>query len=284
MAIKLNTGYQIVIPTDCSISGEYAAAELAKYLEMIVGTVFPVVKDEVPEQNKEILIGKTNRFGTPSGAGLKNDGYVLRTFGEKLFIFGENDRANLYGVYYLLEKYLNCGFYANEAEVIPANADAQLPEIDEIRVSPLEYRETFWYEPQNYEEFAIKRGFNGSWVMKPFSKKVGGCIRLDSLCHTTFQYVHPDEYFDTHPEYFSMVNGKRIKEMTQLCLTNPDVLAITIKKLRKKIEENPDIKIFGISQMDWYNPCECPECARIDAEEGGCKKTAIKKCYGDTAR
>ena len=266
MTIKLNSGYQIVIPAGCSISGEYASAELKKYLEKITGVIFPVVKDDTPEMEKEILIGKTNRAGGPSGAGLKNDGFVLRTVGEKLFIYGENDRANLYGVYYLLEQYLNCGFYAHDVEKVPADADACLPEIDDKRIAPLEYRETFWYEPQHYEEFAIKRGFNGSWVMKPFSEKVGGCIRLDALCHTTFQYVHPDEYFDTHPEYFSMVDGKRIRETTQLCLTNPDVLAITIKKLRKKIEENPHIKIFGISQMDWYNPCQCPESARIDEE------------------
>ena len=83
MAIKLNSGYQIVIPANCSISGEYAAAELAKYLEKITGISFPVVKDDAPEKEKEILIGKTNRAGSPSGAGLKNDGYVLRTVGEK---------------------------------------------------------------------------------------------------------------------------------------------------------------------------------------------------------
>ena len=98
MAIRLNSGYRIVIPAGCGVSGEYAAAELAKYLEKIVGVSFPVVKDDAPVQDKEILIGKTNRFGTPNNAGLKNDGYKLRTTGEKLFIYGENDRANLYGV------------------------------------------------------------------------------------------------------------------------------------------------------------------------------------------
>jgi len=201
---------------------------------------------------------------------------VLRTMGEKLFIYGENDRANLYGVYYLLEKYLGCGFYSLEVEKIPGNAEATLPEIDEMRVSPLEYREVYWYEPQHYEEFSIKRGFNGSWVHKPFSEKVGGCLRLDSLCHTTFQYIHPDEYFDEHPEYFSMIDGKRIREMTQLCLTNPDVFRIVLEKLRKKIEDNPHITIFGISQMDWYNPCQCPECAKIDAEEGSHMGTVMR--------
>lgn len=275
MAIRLNDGYRIVVSAGCSASGAYAAAELARYLEQITGGSFPVVKDDVPGQDCEILIGKTSRPGTPSGAGLKNDGYVLRTAGKKLFICGENDRANLYGVYYLLEKYLGCGFYAHDVERVPVNEEACLPEIDEMRISPLEYRETYWYEPYRYEEFAIKRGFNGSWL-KPYGSKVGGCVRVDALAHTMFQYVHPDEYFDEHPEYFSMVDGKRIRISTQLCLTNPDVLEITKRKLRQKIRENPDIRIFGISQMDWLNPCQCPACAKIDAEEGSHMGTMLR--------
>ena len=34
----------------------------------------------------------------------------------------------------------------------------------------------------------------------------------------------PERYFDTHPEYFSLVGGKRQSGYAQLCLTNPDVL------------------------------------------------------------
>ena len=275
MTIKLNSGYQIVIPAAANVSGEYAAAELAKYLEKIVGVVFPVVKDDAPVQDKEILIGKTNRFGTPNGAGLKNDGYILRTMGEKLFIYGENDHANLYGVYYLLEKYLGCGFYSLEVEKVPENAEATLPEMDDKRVSPFEFREARWVEPGRNCEFAVKLGLNASRYIT-YDKKVGGDICVDSLAHTMFRYIHPDEYFDEHPEYFSMVNGVRIREETQLCLTNPEVLAIFKKKLRQKIKDEPEGKIFGISQMDWYNPCQCPECARIDAEEGSHMGTMMR--------
>ena len=74
MAIRLNDGYRIVVSDGCSASAAYAAAELARYLEQITGGSFPVVKDDVPGQDCEILIGKTSRPGTPSGAGLKNDG------------------------------------------------------------------------------------------------------------------------------------------------------------------------------------------------------------------
>ena len=276
MALQLNSGYKIVIPSECGVSGEYAGYELAKYLEKIVGIVFPVVQDDAPVEEKEILIGKTNRFGTPNDVGLKNDGYKLRTVGEKLFIYGENDRANLYGVYYLLETYLGCGFYAYDTEVVPENPDACLPDIDIKRVSPFEFRQTRWWELKVHDDFAIKRGSNANCYGPVYSEKVGKCLRVDHLAHSAFLYVHPDEYFDEHPEYFSEVNGIRLRNATQLCLTNPEVIEIVRTKLRRNIEENPDIKIFGISQMDWYNPCQCEKCAAIDKEEDSHMGTMLR--------
>ena len=65
-----------------------------------------------------------------------------------------------------------------------------------------------------------------------------------------------------------MVDGRRIKERTQLCLTNPDVLEIAIEKVKKALRENPESRLISISQNDWYNNCTCPECRKIDEAEG----------------
>jgi len=270
------TDYRIVIPANPTESQRYAADELAKYLELISGAKLPVVCDCSEPQEKEIVIGRTNREGAPCGCGLKNDGYTYKTVGEKLFILGENDRGNLYGVYQLLENELGCRFLSERVEKIPARSTVELPELDKTVIPPLEYRQTFWYEPQHFDTFAIKRGFNANCFGTPYSEKVGGSIRVDALAHTIFNYVGPDEYFDEHPEYFSMVDGVRIKDHTQVCLTNPEVLEITKRKLRQNIIDHPEIQIFGISQMDWYNPCTCPECARVDAEEGNHMGTMLR--------
>ena len=73
-----------------------------------------------------------------------------------------------------------------------------------------------------------------------------------------------------------MIDGERIREGTQLCLTNPEVVEITKKKLRQNIIDHPECKIFSLTQMDWYNPCQCPECAKVDAEEGSHAGTMIR--------
>jgi hypothetical protein len=63
-----------------------------------------------------------------------------------------------------------------------------------------------------------------------------------------------------------MVNGKRLP--TQLCLTNPDVLKITVQNLRKKIAENPEALYWSVSQNDNRNYCTCDNCKAIDEQEG----------------
>ena len=275
LAENNKSDYRIVIAAGAGEAAQYAAQELAKYLMMISGASLPIAEDAAPVQDKEIVIGRTNRPDAPCGCGLKNDGYLLKTVGERLFILGENDRSNLYGVYGLLEKYLGCRFLAEGVEKIPTRSSVCLPELDETVIPPLEYRETYWHAAERFPDLAIKRGFNGAYYHN-MEARHGGDMRYYGFAHTMFSYVSPDEYFDTHPEYFSMVDGKRIRERTQLCLTNPDVLEITKKKLRQNIIDHPECKIFSLTQMDWYNPCQCPACAKVDAEEGAHSGTMLR--------
>ena len=264
------SAYRIVVGAEADAGTRYAAGELAKYLGQIGGVQLAVVDDAAVPQEKEIVIGKTNREGGPCGAGLKNDGYILKTVGERLFILGQNDRGNLYGVYGLLENKLGCRFFTASLERVPAMETVELPCLDETVIPPLEYRLTSWNEVSHNPVYAYKRGTN-NLPGTPVTPMLN-----HSLCHTLFRYLSPEEYFDTHPEYFSMVNGVRIREETQLCLTNPEVKEIVKRNLRKTILEHPECTIFSVSQMDWYNPCQCPECARVDAEEGSHMGTMLR--------
>ena len=63
-----------------------------------------------------------------------------------------------------------------------------------------------------------------------------------------------------------MVKGKRIP--TQLCLTNPDVLKIAIRSLRKMVAHNPEAKYWSVSQNDNRDYCTCVQCKAIDDREG----------------
>jgi hypothetical protein len=84
--------------------------------------------------------------------------------------------------------------------------------------------------------------------------------------HTFNELVPPQVYYESHPEYYSMVKGKRLP--TQLCLTNPTVLEITVQNLRKKIAQNPGAKYWSVSQNDNRDYCTCDNCKAIDEREG----------------
>ncbi|HEY2727482.1 MAG TPA: DUF4838 domain-containing protein, partial [Parafilimonas sp.] len=84
--------------------------------------------------------------------------------------------------------------------------------------------------------------------------------------HSFKTLLPPDRYFATHPEYYALVNGKRTPD--QLDLTNPDVLRLASENLKMMIAANPTAKYWSVSQNDNNNYCQCPNCKKLDDEQG----------------
>jgi len=270
VSLKITKDYTIVVSANASKGTMYAAEELIKYLNAVSGIQLDIVSDSALPKDQEIVIGFTNRIGTPDTRGLKNDGYILKTLNGKLFITGMNERGNLYGVYGLLERHLSVRFFTSKLECVPKRDEINLPSLNEAVSPAFEYRRTSWNEVIENPAYAYKRGIN-SMPGTPAQP-----ILAHSLCHTLFDYVSPDEFFDTHPEYFSEINGVRIRKETQLCLTNEEMKHIFKQRLKKNIKSHPEYRIFSVSQMDWYNPCQCEKCSAIDKAEGSHMGTMLR--------
>ena len=69
----------------------------------------------------------------------------------------------------------------------------------------------------------------------------GGKVTYHGFVHTFEMLVPPDTYFDEHPEYFSLVNGRRIKERSQLCCTNEALIALVTEEVRRRMAAHPEI-------------------------------------------
>ncbi|MBQ4290763.1 MAG: DUF4838 domain-containing protein, partial [Clostridia bacterium] len=112
-------------------------------------------------------------------------------------------------------------------------------------------------------------GFHGK-----LSRAQGGCVFYARFVHTMNELVPPEQYYDTHPEYFALQYDKNGENPTrrggysQPCLTNPDVLQIALKNVRKILDENPDASIMSVSQNDIHFSCQCENCRAVDREEG----------------
>ena len=260
----------VTVAKDATPSQKYAAWELRHYLNLITSVSIPV-GDETT-QGPVLAVGDAAAsLGVKACDKLGTDGFTIRTVGESLAIVG-GIRGVLYGVYEFLEK-LGCRFFTPECEKIPSIPELALPELDDTQVPVLEYRQHNYPPTAMNHKFAAKCRLNAG-DMEP---ELGGGIKYAWFCHSFEpEILNPAEWYDTHPEYFSMVDGKRVKEFAQLCLTNPDVKRIAVEKVRAALRAKPDCRIISITQNDWDNHCTCPECAAIDAREGSSAGTMIE--------
>ena len=95
----------------------------------------------------------------------------------------------------------------------------------------------------------------------------GGSIRYHHMGHTYAAYFPTDAYFAEHPEYYALVNGKR--QPSQLCHTNEDVIRLSIEKTCEIFRNHPEVTITAIGPNDGRGFCDCPNCKKLDDENGG---------------
>jgi len=255
------TRYRIVIPVSATVHELKASKVLQDYLLEISGAALPILTSDKATSPYEIVLGQNERLDELDLGinlnDLKEDGFLIQTDSLRLIIVGGSQKGTLYGVYTFLEKYLGCRMYSPDVKVIPEQKQIVFGPIHDLQVPEINIRTTHYrvtWDPEYIDWHKLshdERGGRPDWGM---------------WVHTFHALVPPDTYFADHPEYYSLVNGRRIP--TQLCLTNPEVLKVTIQNLRKKIAQNPDATYWSVSQNDNRNYCTCENCRAIDEREG----------------
>ena len=75
---------------------------------------------------------------------------------------------------------------------------------------------------------------------------------------------------DTHPEYFSLVAGKRHRlgksssSNWQACTTDPETVQAFANAARRQFKRYPWISAFSVSQNDGHGFCDCERCRALD--------------------
>jgi hypothetical protein len=271
------SSWKIITGGNASPSEKHAGKELQHFIGRISGVDIPILDDTSKMGKNEIILGNNNRLAELGvcidWSRLGDEGFIIKTVDDKLLIVGGGLRGTIYGVYTFLEEYLGCRWLSSEVDYIPKRNTIEIPDIDIEQIPVLEYREPYYYDAFD-GDWAVRNKCNSSFAR--LEEKHGKKLKYSRyFVHTFDRLVPVSEYFDEHPEYFSEVNGKRISERTQLCLTNEDVYNLVLEKVREWIEMEPDATIFSISQNDWYNPCQCPKCKEIDDREGSHSGTLL---------
>lgn len=241
----------------------YAASTLFQYLYQATGALVPYYSDvtNCPRRSPEIHVGMNVRGESIDVSELAEDGFRIQTVGEDIVIAGKTPRGTIYGVYYFLEQYINFKCFTKDIESFDRIERLTVEDLD-ISIDPaFEYREVYFRSAFD-ADFCVKNRLNSNLAAIP--KEKGGKMKFFNFHHSFRDLVPPEVYFDTHPEYFSLVDGERLQERTQLCLSNEEVYQIARKTLRRWIAENPDCKVFSVAQNDWRNYCTCPACKALD--------------------
>jgi len=261
--------YTVVISAQAPPAERRAAEEFRRFIADMSGARLPLADDSRKVRGPLVLIGRSRVLQriAPGAvpADLGPEGFVIETRGGHLLIAGGGQRGTMYGVYEFLER-LGCRWFTSDVARIPRLRTIPLEKL-RIRQEPaFEYREPFFTEAFD-RDWAARNRTNGNHSR--LDDSTGGKIGYYPFVHSFYRLVPPEKYFAEHPEYFSLIDGKRRVERGQLCLTNPDVLRIAVEAVERWIAEHPEATIFSVSQNDWEGWCECDRCRRAEEEEGG---------------
>jgi len=262
------TDYRIVISRSCSASERYAAIELKHFLNLISSADFDVVDDSTKATEKEILLGESERFAK-LGLGidfssLGDEGFIIKTKRNCLVIAGGRKRGTMYGTFTFLENYLGCRWFSSEVSRIPKMDEICIGKIDYVKVPHLEYRDVHYTDAFD-ADWAARNKLNSAFSR--LDEDRGGRVIYFPFVHS-FDMLIPRELYGEHPEFFPLIEGKRVDGYVQRCLSNPMVVRLAKERVEKWIQEHPESKIISISQNDTGKWCQCPECSALDEAEG----------------
>jgi Domain of unknown function (DUF4838) len=266
----------IVEQADATEPEKAAVRELADALRQITGAEFKVTQDAAEIPGRAIIVGpgplSAKDFPELNFANFGADELVMRVKGDKLLLAGGRPRGTLYAVNRFLQQQCGVRWWTPWATNMPAKRTLEVAELDVHEKPAFEYRAPFWFA-----------GFEPTWKLhncandsfSEIPKGLGGCIKYKGHAHTFFPLVPPEKHFAEHPEWYSMIKGKRTSQHAQLCLTNPKLRDFMVDRVKEWLRESPDAEIISVTQNDWAGWCECPDCKALDDAEGSHSGTMV---------
>lgn len=260
--------YKIVISAEASTSEQTAARELQQYIEKMSGARLPIVND-INTDGRRIFVGYNIRVADLTGARKPrkdDEGFTYRTVGHDLLIWGGAQRGTMYGVFTFLEREFGIHWLTPKCTVVPGRREWKLPRLNRSEQPFVKYRYSNYFVASGAPEWSAHTRENMKWG--PATSEYGN-IEAYYGAHTMEWLVPVGEFFETHPEYFCLRDGKRYNGYGQLCLSNPDVLEICKTRMAQRMRENPEYRIYSLSQNDNFRFCQCDKCKAIEDQYGG---------------
>lgn len=283
----------IVVAVDAPYKNQLAAKELKHFLDRISGADFVIKTDDQKVIGPKILVGRSRytakmKLDIPSGQSYEEikEGFIVKTVGNDLVLAGNDDgwllssgregrrvvkhepnpkrpynlafgkayKGTLFAVYAFLEQ-LGCRWYmpGKIGEVVPANANISIGKLD-IFERPGFLMRGYWLTPRNDQAANELDAFFHRNRFLEF--QTGFSNATDSSIHRFIT----NSMFEKHPEYFGLLPDGKGRDIKVICMTNPEVEEILVKKIREMFRKNPDLTFVGFAPHDGQFICYCPNC------------------------
>ncbi len=270
----------VVVAKDAAVAEQTAAREVADTLGKVTGAKLAVLPETaaLPAANR-IFVGPaaaTAALGIDATK-LGSEEWIVRTAGTDLFLVGGRPRGTIYAAYHFLEDVVGVHWWNPWEETVPTKPVLKWGALNLRGTPAFRYRDIYMIYGHDGGRFSARNRLNREGDASVDSQ-YGGTLAYGPPyhVHTFFLYFPPKEHFDQSPDWFSLRDGKRVGDGTQLCLTNPGLRRAFLARLLNYIETSsaaakaahlPPPLVFSVSQNDWANPCQCDPCQAIAKAE-----------------
>ena len=283
-------GPVVVLPDNPTAVERSAAKELADGLEKCLGKRPEIVSERDAREGRaparpHLFVGATKVSAATRSRGSATlpawevDGVFLKSVKDGVVLDGDPARAPIYAVDLYLEKYCGVRWWTSDAATYPKLAAVPVAGVDLAYAPQFKYRETYYldgFDPL----FKVRSKGNFSSLtrymltdMAFIPSELGGNHRLyffegrHSAYHSFFEVLPTNTYFNAHPEWYSLIDGKR--QPKQLCLANAEMKAEYVKETLKRLRADSSVDFIQVSQNDWHGYGQCAACKAMMDEDGG---------------
>ncbi|MBS3761679.1 MAG: DUF4838 domain-containing protein [Planctomycetes bacterium] len=238
-----------------------AAGSLADYLGRISGGKFKVVAGDgregiaVGRCEEFPALGLQNEFDIEGIAGREQ--YILRSHRKGLFVVGRTEIGLENAVWDLLHRLGYRQYFPGETwEIIPHEPDLTISvdanESPDYYSRKIRYSYGTWgFNRKDYTQWLRRNRIRRGFALNS-GHAYGGIIRANK------------EEFDSHPEYFALIDGeRRQRRNAKFCISNAGLRDLVAEWAVKRFKENPGLDSVSVDPSDGGGWCECEKCKAL---------------------
>ena len=247
----------VCVGGNASSAAQFAAKEIAKYVEAMTGAKLKVVVGR--------NMGGARIEIDDAAKGLEREEFRIETKSGVLSLSGGSPRAALYAAYELLEHF-GCGFWSPFNETVPSAKSLSVESAWKVRSKPA----IPWRQVHSQYGYKIpwkpKLRINGRMWTDATPANLGGSDSM-AMGQSLAGLNNGDaekRLFADHPDWFAWREKEKARTMRQMCTSNDEVVDAIVAKIRSRYKANPsNISYESVSLRDNDKICQCDKCRRL---------------------